>query len=156
MFMEARESFMISCLALVLFSLHIIKVSLPSVSHLCHYQGENLCLPTLAFPYCSYSWEDIKDICHLVFFCPIFHSSAIVCFHLWHYPYLQHFLIQVELNFPFLVSVIQHVLNTYISLYFNFAILLTFISYPRPPNQEQPRRAPNMVLRTEPRTLSWF
>lgn len=153
MFIEAKESFMISCLALVLFSLHIIKVSLPSVSHLCHYQGENLCLPTLAFPYCSFSWEDIKDICHLIFFCPVCHSSAIVCFHLWHYPYLQHFLIHVELNFLFLVSVsvIQPVFY-HQSLYFNFAILLTFISYPPrvPPPPPQTRSS-----REELQTWCW-
>lgn len=55
---------------------------------------------------------------------------------------------------PVYVSVIQHGFY-YQSLYFNFAILLAFISYFHS-NQEQPRKAPNTVQKTEPRTLSWF
>lgn len=68
--------------------------------------------------------------------------------------YLQHFLIHGELKFSFFafLSVIK---NRFYYHCFSFAILFTLIFYFHP-NQEQLRRAPNMVPRIEPRTLSWF
>lgn len=132
-FIEAGESFMISCLALVLFSPHVIRNLLHLFPLSLYYWGQN---PTPASLYCSFCWEDIKGICHLLLFCSGFHSSALCS----------------SISDMFCIYSISSLLWSWICALHSMNIYFFYFH----PNQGLLRRAPNMVQRTEPRTLSWF